>query len=302
MTGEAAALAAALCWAVGSHLFGRIGKGGEVPAGALNLGKCATALAMFTATGLVTSGQAVPAVPSRALPWLVASGVTGLALGDSAYFGAMATIGVRRALLLLSTAPVFAAIGGAIFLGESLRARDLGAIAAVMIGVAVVVNEQGTRSSGLAVAPRVTAVGVLYGLGAGLGQAAGSLMTRFAMAGGTSALDAAIIRLLAGVVAMLALAAAAGALVPWTRTLARPRLLAAVGGSAFVGTYVGMWLSQVAIGRASSTAVAATLLATSPIFALPIGRWLEAERITARALGGTVLAVAGLAALTLGKP
>jgi drug/metabolite transporter (DMT)-like permease len=79
-------------------------------------------------------------------------------------------------------------------------------------------------------------------------------------------------------------------------------LLAAVGGSAFVGTYVGMWLSQVAIGRASSTAVAATLLATSPIFALPIGRWLEAERITARALGGTVLAVAGLAALTLGKP
>lgn len=301
MQGEAAALAAALCWAVGSHLFGRIGKGGEVPPGALNLGKCSTALVMFAATGLAASGRPIPAVSSPALQWLVLSGVVGLALGDSAYFGAMAMLGVRRALLLLSTAPAFAAVGGAIFLGEALRVRDLAAIAAVMIGVAVVVNEQSARSSGLALTPRATAIGVLYGLGSGLGQAAGSLMTRHAMAGGTSALDAAIVRLLAGVVAMLTLATATGALVPWTRTLARPRLLGAIGGSAFVGTYVGIWLSQVAIGRASSTAVASTLLATSPIFALPIGRWFESERITARALGGTVLAVTGLAALTLGK-
>lgn len=302
MIGEAAALAAAACWAVGSHLFGRIGRVGEVPPGALNLAKCLSATAMFAATGVVVLGRAHPVVPTPSLPWLLVSGVVGLALGDSAYFAAMATIGVRRALLLLSTAPVFAALGGAVFLHESLGLRELAATAAVLLGVMVVVNEQtGPLPDGLAINPRTTALGVLYGLGAGLGQAAGSLMTRAAMSLGASAFDTALLRLCAGVAAMLALAAVTGRARPWARTLARPKLVAAIAGSAFVGTYLGMGLSQVAIGRASSTAVAATLLATSPIFALPLGHWLENERVTARALGGTALAVAGLCALTLGK-
>lgn len=300
MIGEAAALGAALCWAVGSHLFSRIGRVGEVPPGALNLGKCVTALAMFAATAIAVSGPVLPVLPQGTLGWLVVSGVLGLAIGDSSYFTSMALIGVRRALLLLSTAPVFAAVGGAIFLHESLGAREIVAIAAVLVGVAVVVNEQDTRP-GLAITPRATAIGVLSGLGAGIGQAGGSLTSRVAMSAGVGSLDTASVRLVAGVVAMLLTAAATKRLAPWGRTLARPRLLGAIAGSAFVGTYGGMWLSQVAIGRASSTAVAATLLATSPIFALPLGRWLEAERITARALGGTALAIAGLAGLTLGK-
>jgi drug/metabolite transporter (DMT)-like permease len=300
MIGEAAALAAAACWAVGSHLFGRVAR--DVPPGALNLAKCFTATAFFAATGVVTLGRAHPVVPPAALPWLLVSGVIGLALGDSAYFAAMATIGVRRALLLLSTAPVFAAIGGAIFLHEPLGLRELAAVATVMLGVVVVVNEQGgPLPRGLAVTPRATGLGVFWGLCAGLGQAAGSLLTRTAMGLGASSFDTALLRLCAGVVAMLVIAAASRRVTPWARALARPRLLAAIAGSAFVGTYLGMWLSQVAIGRASSTAIAATLLATSPIFALPLGRWLEKERVTIRALGGTALAVAGLCALTLGK-
>jgi drug/metabolite transporter (DMT)-like permease len=301
MIGEAAALGAALCWALGSHLFHRIGRDAEVPPGALNFGKCVTALAMLGATSIVVRGPSLPALPEGTLGWLVLSGVLGLAIGDSAYFASMALIGVRRALLLLSTAPVLAAIGGAIFLHEALGVRDVAAIAAVLAGVAIVVNEQDARP-GPAITKERAAFGVLAGVGAGLGQASGSLTTRVAMNRGVGSLDTATVRLVAGVLAMLLVATATRRLAPWTNTLARPRLLAAIAGSAFVGTYGGMWLSQVAIGHASSTAVAATLLATSPIFALPLGRWLEGERITPRALGGTALAIAGLGALTLGKP
>jgi drug/metabolite transporter (DMT)-like permease len=300
MIGEVAALAAAMCWAVGSHLFGRIGRG--VPAGALNLGKCAAGMALFGATGLLVGGRVVPAMPASAAAWLVASGVIGLSLGDSAYFGAMLHLGVRRALLLLSLAPVFAAVGGALFLGEALGFRDVAAIAAVLAGVVVVVNEQGAPAApGLALSPRASAVGVLCGLGSALGQATGSLISRRVMASGVSPLDTALVRVLAGLCGMLVLAALYGRLGAWVRLLIRPRLMGSIAGAAFVGTFCGIWLSQVAIGRASSTAVASTLLATSPIFALPLGRWLDAERITARAAAGTLLAVAGLAALTLGK-
>ena len=135
MIGEAAALGAALCWAVGSHLWGRIGRSVEVAPGALNLGKCAAGAIFFGVTGLVVSGRPLPDLPARTMGLLALSGLIGLTLGDSAYFGAMAILGVRRALLLLSTAPVFAALGDAFWLGQPPRAVEVAAIAAVLAGV-----------------------------------------------------------------------------------------------------------------------------------------------------------------------
>jgi drug/metabolite transporter (DMT)-like permease len=303
MIGELAALGASCCWAVGSHLFGRIGRSGEVPPGAMNLGKCLTAMGLFASTALVfgaLGGHVVPAASPRATGWLVASGFVGLALGDGAYFLAIVTIGVRRALLLLSTAPVFAAVGGALCLGEQLGVREWAAILAVMVGVGLVVEERDAGSADRA-PQHLTAAGVLFGAAAGLGQAAGSLMSRTAMAEGVTALDAAMVRLPAGVVGIIILATLSRRLVGYTRALRRPRVMGAVAGSAAVGTYLGIWLSQFAIGHAGSTAVASTLLATSPIFALPLGKWLNADRITPRALAGTLVACAGLVLLTLGR-
>lgn len=309
MLGEAAALGAAACWAVGSHLFGRIGKGGAVPAGAMNLGKCATATLLFGVAGLAVRGHLLPSAPTGELGWLAASGFVGLALGDSAYFGAIVTIGVRRALLLLSTAPVFAAVGGVLLLRERLGAVDALGIAAVLVGVALVVTE-GTAES-TAAAEGKTRRGLALGLFAGLAQAAGSLMSRHGMRHGLGALDASLVRIAAGFSGLVVVAALLGTLRPWLRVLlgqgpvlpgvpVRRGLatLGAVAGSATVGTFVGIGLAQYAIAHASSTAVATTLLATSPLFALPIGRWVAAERLTARAVGGTVVAVAGLWLLT----
>jgi drug/metabolite transporter (DMT)-like permease len=301
MIGELAALSASCCWAVGSHLFGRIGRSGEVSPGAMNLGKCVAALGLFAVTALVTGalgGHVIPVASHRAIGWLIASGFIGLALGDGAYFQCIVSIGVRRGLLLLSTAPVFAAIGGAIFLHEQLGLREWAAIFLVMLGVALVVYERDVGSADRA-PQRLTLAGVLFGAGAGLGQATGSLMSRAAMAEGVSALDSAMVRLTAGVVGIVILAAVSGRLVGYARALRRPRVMAAVAGSAAIGTYLGIWLSQFAIGHAQSTAVASTLLATSPIFALPLGKWLNADRITPRAIGGTLVACAGLVLLTI---
>jgi len=111
--------------------------------------------------------------------------------------------------------------------------------------------------------------------------------------------DAASVRMGAAMVGIVALAIALGQVDRWTRPLRTPRTMAKVAASAVVGTFVGIWLSQFAIGHATSTAVATTLLATSPIFALPIGHWIGGEPIGARAVVGTLVACAGLSALTL---
>jgi drug/metabolite transporter (DMT)-like permease len=304
VTGDAAALTAAACWAVGSHLFGRIGRGGAVPPGAMNLGKLATATVLFGATLLAMTGRLWPEAQRGALLLLAASGAVGLAIGDSAYFGAIVTIGVRRSILLLSTAPVFTAIGGAVWLGERLGVVDVMAIAAVLLGLVLVVQDREPAREAVRLvanaAPRPhLGVGVLLGLCAGLGQAVGSLLSRAAMRSGIDAISASHVRIVSGLIALVLLAAASRRLVPWVRALASQRTLGAVAGSATIGTYAGIWLAQLAIGTASSTAIASTLLATAPLFALPLGRVLNAERITARAVGGTLVASAGLMTLAM---
>jgi drug/metabolite transporter (DMT)-like permease len=297
MLGELAALGAALCWAVGSHLYGRIGRHGDVPAGAMNLGKCFTGVVLFGLTGLLLTGRVMPAMPWQTLAWLSVSGVVGLSLGDGAFLQAILSLGVRRAILMLSMAPVFVAVGGALWLNETLRVRDAAAILAVLAGVGAVVYEQAPGEAGR----RLSVAGVLFGLGSAVGQAAGSLMVRVGMVGGVSALDVALVRLPAGAVGIVLLTAVAGQLGSFTRTLRKPRVLGAIVITSTIGTFCGIWLSQYAIGHASSTAVATTLLSTSPIFALPLGRWLNREPITSRALGGTLLACVGLTLLTVGN-
>jgi len=97
----------------------------------------------------------------------------------------MAILGVRAALLLLSMAPVFAAVGGALWLSEPLGLRDALAIAAVLAGVALVVNEQaGAEAARGPLSPRARAFGVTCGLIAAIAQASGSLLSRAAMATG----------------------------------------------------------------------------------------------------------------------
>jgi drug/metabolite transporter (DMT)-like permease len=180
-------------------------------------------------------------------------------------------------------------------------------IVLVVIGVALVVYEQPAPPAEIegktpeVGGGRLSVSGLLFALGAALGQAVGGLMSRVGMAGNVSALDASLVRLAGGLVGIVLIVGSSGGLQSTARALRTPRTLAAIAGASVVGTYLGIWLSQYAIGHATSTAVASTLMATSPIFALPLGRWLNGDRITPRALGGTIVAVGGLALLTLGE-
>jgi drug/metabolite transporter (DMT)-like permease len=292
------AVLASIAWAIGSLLFGRIGTAGSgraaVPPGAMNLGKLVTAGSLLVLTSLVITGRAFPfGAPTTAIVLLALSGVAGLTIGDTAYFGAIVTLGVPRAILLLSSAPVFAALGGWLWLGERLDTRALFGMALVFAGIVLVVTR---REAGPA---RKIGFGVFLGIVAALGQAAGSLLSRRAMQVGLDPLAAAAGRIVIGGVGLYAIALVTRDARGWTTALGKDRAWLRVALASIVGTYFGIWLAQTALQKASSTGVATTLLATSPVFALPIAHVLKMERMTLRSTIGVVVAMVGVGALSI---
>lgn len=294
MVGEIAGLCAAACWAAGSLLFSRIGR--QTSPEAMNLGKCLAAGTLLFATALLLGAGTWSMGP--ALVWLVLSAIAGLTIGDTAYFGALVRLGMGPALLLLSAAPAFTAVGGWLFLGEPLTSRDLAGIGAVSVGIALVVwQPRGDRAK--AGPERRLGEGVALGILAAICQATGSLLSKRAMVLGLTPIQTGGGRLLVGGVALAVFLAVRGRLAPAIRELDKDRTWVRVAGASLVGSYLGIWLAQVAIDGARSTGIAATLLGTSPIFALPIAK-LAGEKIEARAVVGALLGVFGVALLTLG--
>lgn len=244
--GEIFALVAAASWAVGSLLFARIGT--RVAPGAMNLGKCVAAAVVLSLARAALSKELGPiAWPAEAALLLAASGLVGLTIGDTAYFGALVALGVPRAILLLSAAPVFATLGGVALLGEHVGGREALGIGLTLGGIALVV--------------------------------AGRLVT--------------------AAIGLAVLSSITGHARPWVGGLRKEYAWLKVAGASLIGTVGGIWLSQLALARCASTGVATTLLATSPIFALPLAHFVGHERITARGVAGTLLAIGGVVLLSL---
>jgi drug/metabolite transporter (DMT)-like permease len=293
--GEGAALVAAALWAISTVLFGRLGK--TLQPLVLNFVKGLVAIALILLTLLWRWGQA-PALPPMAVMWLLLSGAIGIGLGDTAYFSAVNTLGARRALLLESLAPPLAALMAWAFLQEALSVRAWGGILLTLLGVAWVISERvpGTtqeRNQDSALLWR----GVTWGMAAALGQAGGSVLSRAALADTVvDPLWSSLLRLTAGGVVLVVLLSGRGQLREPMRVAQSPQIWPILGLTAFLGTYLGIWLQQVAF-KYSPAGIAQSLLATSPLFVLPLAALLG-DRVTGRAVLGVLVALGGVWLLT----
>jgi drug/metabolite transporter (DMT)-like permease len=119
------------------------------------------------------------------------------------------------------------------------------------------------------------------------------------MADGIDPLAAAAGRVGIGAVALVASALLFGRARQWSREIADDLAWAKIAAASIIGTFAGIWMAQIALARSASTGVATTLLATSPIFALPLAHFAGHERVRARGVVATIVAVTGVALLTL---
>ncbi len=292
--GELAALGAAFLWAAVAVLFEKIGR--RVRPLEMNLLKGSLAILLLSLTLLLTTAGFNWSIPFWALGVLLVSGAVGIGLGDTAYFAALRSIGIRRSLLLGTLAPPTTAVMGLLFLGESLSWMGWAGVLLTTAGVAWVITEQTGHQPEEPRSAHITR-GVIFGVLSALCQAGGAILSRLVFLNTeVSPLQSAILRLIAGVgILYLWILFQRESILRWSKEPGARRLWALIITSVVFGTYLAIWLQQISF-KLAPTAIAQTLIATSPIFSLPIA-WLMGEKLSARAIIGVFIAVAGVALL-----
>jgi drug/metabolite transporter (DMT)-like permease len=241
------------------------------------------------------------ALPWLATPtqwqWLALSGLIGLALGDVALFQAFANIGARLSMLIFSLAPILGSILGWFLLSEELTSIQILGIGVTLAGVLWVVSEQQAEGPNK-IERRTYTSGLFFALLAAIGQASGLIAAKLGLAN-LPVLSGQVIRMLAATLAIWAWALFRG---QGTQTLARLREKPLAGRyillASVFGPVIGVWFSLAAV-KYAEVGVASTLMSLPPIFLIPIGYFFFKERVSARSIIGTVIALCGVGILFL---
>ncbi len=290
--GELAALAGSASWSTCSIFFTaavkRLGPYG------LNLVRLWYALAFLALSLVIWKGTLIPAgASSMDWFWLAISAVIGLVIGDLFYFGALKAIGPRVTLLLFTFAPPVAALGEFVLFDNGLGLMGLAGMAVTLMGVAVVVTDRKPSSGNNRF--RITAKGVLLGIGAGVCQGLGLVISKMGLEH-LDGLSGTFIRMLVSApLFTVVYLAMHGKVKPLLKQTAGLKF--ALGG-AFFGPFLGVTLSLVAV-KYTHAGVAMTIMATTPILVLPYVVWIYKEKVSLRAVLGALVAVAGVAMLCL---
>jgi drug/metabolite transporter (DMT)-like permease len=311
--GPAAGLTTSVLWTATSICFTSASR--RLGAALVNVLRIGLAIVWLALTHRFLTGTWIPPANNRQVVYLALSGLVGLSIGDWALFAAFVYIGPRLGMLMMTTAPIMAAVIGWLILGEGLGLTACLGMVLTVAGVGWVVFERPAAGDTPFAGPGRN-TGLLLGLFAAVCQAIGLLLSKQGIGHGwlptaqhLTPQAATLTRMVfAGVFAVPTVAilhfrqrGTAGR----SRATADPHalrvgLLLTLCGSV-VGPFLGIWMSLVATDRCP-LGVAQTLISLSPVLILPLTRVLYKERITARAVCGAIVAVGGIAVMLWPAP
>lgn len=317
-----AGLGAAFSWGLGCLLFDRaqsrppaaVGYGVEPPSAAgMNLFKNTVAIVVFFGATQIL-GMSMPG-PS-AWPFLFLSGVVGFAIGDSMYFAAFPKAGVQLTAMIGNLTPPLAGLLAWGFLGETFSLAALGWMGVVILGISLVVLDPvGAPRKGLPVEKGQRLVGIGLAFGSAVSQAAGIVMA-YSVFKEVGILPGTVLRLAGGISLALPIAMFVGWLHGAEPKAHRRSFAGALAGlgevvrplhsrvlfgmlivPTIVATIISLPMHSYAVREAPSH-LSSLVLATSPLFILPLGR-LFGARHGVLSVVGTLVGFGGLAGVLL---
>lgn len=290
-TGELAALGAAFLWTMSSMFWGRV----QLSPLGMNLAKNAvggTLLFLHLAVLALISQTPLFNASWNSLGWLSLSGLVGIVIGDTLFFRSLQILGPRLALMVATTSPLFSVFIGLLILGEVLTLPVLFGVVTTITGIVIVILDRKARTEAPGLYPGSRWVGLFCGLGGALCQSVGGAFSKLGMTE-CEPLEATLIRTAIALGCTVLLAAGQRRLRLIVNRILEPQSLKAILPAAAMGTWIGIWLSQVAFAQ-SSLAAATTLMATSPIFALPIAHFYLKQPATWVAVVGSLVGIIGI--------
>ena len=318
LIGPLAGVATSGLWVVSSILFAAGGR--RLGPSTVNTTRLIFAVLLLAGVVGLATGSVVPELFPRQYLLFALSGLVGLTIGDQAFFTALVDIGPRLSLLIMTTAPLFAAAFGFVVLGETVPPLGLLGIALTLGGVAWVITER--ASSAHTEDPHLYRRGLVLAVVGAVCQAGGLLLSKQGIGHGwlpkdehAGPLVATYVRMVFALVGMgpLLLIVHGHVALPtrWrsheTAGLGTPRSVRTKRGSrwvgagftfagAVVGPVLGVWMNLVAIDHLP-LGIAQTLCSLSPVLILPLAATVLRERVSPRAVLGALVAVGGTSVL-----
>ena len=253
----------------------------------------------------VTMGAPSPVYAGgEAWIWLLLSGVVGYFFGDYCLFSSYLVIGSRFGMLFMTLAPMFTAFFAWLMLGQQLSWKALLAMVVTLSGIAITVFHRG---GGHKVSLSLPLKGVLFGLGAALGQGAGLVMSMIGLNHYRADVPsdmlpqmetwlpfaANMIRCLAGTLCFTVCLLWRGEMHLMAESRHDHKGLLAMLCAVFVGPFFGVSLSLMAV-QYTAAGIASTLMALTPIMILLPSKWLFHQPITWKAVAGAVISCIGV--------
>jgi drug/metabolite transporter (DMT)-like permease len=241
---------------------------------------------------------------AEAWSWLLLSGVVGYFFGDWCLFNSYLTIGSRYGQLLMTLAPMFAALSAWVSIGQTLSAGSLIAMSVTIVGISISVLGRGNHHK---LSIQLPAKGVLYGIGAGMGQGVGLVLSKIGLDHYTADVPVAVlpqvenylpfganlIRCLAGLLCFTIWLLVRGEGSKMRTSIHNHKGMLAMLTAVISGPFVGVGFSLMAV-QYTAAGIASTIMATTPILILLPSYYLFHQKITWKGFIGACISVVGV--------
>ena len=315
--GEFIALFVAVSWTV-TALFAEVAskRMGSLP---LNMVRMTMSLTLLVVTLWLTMGIPWPRYADGGTwGWLLLSGVVGYVIGDYCLMQGYIYIGSRFGQLFMTLSAPTAALTGRLLLGEQMRPLAILGMVITLGGIALSILSKGEKSEVKLKLPRK---GVFFAAVAGICQGFGLVLSKIGLQHYDAAIAAAgmsdrlvpdgavlplplylsvpfaatMIRATIGLIGFFLLLRVFNK--DWRQKLSHAvhdrRAMWCVLGATVFGPFVGVSASLLAT-QYTSTGIAQTLFALTPVLIIAPAALLFHQRVTPREVVGAVISVAGV--------
>jgi len=302
--GEVISLVVAVSWTVTAWFADKEShRVGSMVTNALRLSMAVLFLAVLL---WITVGRPYPVyADSRAWFWLSLSALVGYVFGDWGLFNCYLFVGARFGQLFMTIAPPTAAFAGWLLLGETLTWKAAFAMLVTLAGIAISIL---SRGDGRQVRLDLPLKGVLLGIGAGLGQGFGLVLSKIGMEHYAAAIPpdapslmetmlpfaSTMIRAVIGGAGFLLILALQKNLGGFVKAVKDPVSMKYASLITLFGPALGVSLSLMAV-RYANAGIASTLMALTPVIILLPEVLVNKKRIRFKEILGVVVSVTGVA-------